>query len=297
MQNKFVLLYYALSLFLGFSVQAQEVDFTTTCQEKIRKTNVYSPNKNYTIKSRLVNWSKLSYHSDIIYFIPIYPEDNFVSKLFSEKENKTRQFRQQAYWDLLQLPIDYELRLDHLINLDKEFKNAFREKLYQPNFIRIIENENLNIQTTFSFIGKEGLIHLILQSNYYHPDQSLKAIESQYKPNYYDNLVIETRGIDFQPCLFPRIFSYDEKGKLILVYSIAYSQWDAIINNGYARFFSSEKPFLNSKNDYISAQAISGDNHNDIIINRNDYLKFFASSNSIANLRQGKLIIITNHDQ
>jgi hypothetical protein len=257
----------------------------------------HAKDHNILKQNRYINWKKLEYVAQVFYRVNLKRGDDFISKPFIDKEKEISHFRQLIFSDLLLFPIDYELTLKRLEILSPEFEESLSDELYKPGIFNIIESgdEALKITYTFPLKGENGLIDLILKSQYYSEKKELKTIHSQYQPNYYSDLVIETRGTPFKVSLFPRIFSYDKQGKLILVYSLTYSKWDAIKNKGYVQYSLSEKNFLGNKHYYISSTAISGDGDNDIIISRNDYLKFFASHSSLVNLSRGGLVIITDN--
>ncbi|PKL11645.1 MAG: hypothetical protein CVV50_05425, partial [Spirochaetae bacterium HGW-Spirochaetae-6] len=144
------------------------------------------------------------------------------------------------------------------------------------------------------FDGAGGFIDLILKSGYFVEWEKLSREQSRYKPVAYERLIIETRHLNVNPALFPKIYSYDKEGNKVLVYSLMNADREAISQKGYAHYYSDTQYFDlgHAKNFYCPAMELSGTKGNDLVISREDYIKFFGSDVSLQNLSRGQLYIV-----
>lgn len=250
--------------------------------------------------NRYINWSKLYYTGSLYTKLQINPGDDFLRKGSDLVDNIKKTFRQNVYQDLLKINIDYELSF-HTFIYEKGvlYQNLIR-KIYDESYFNFISDRAGSVLTKYKmpFTGEKGLIKMILMSQHYYKDKLLEVITSPYQSNHYEKLVINMRGIEFNPSLFPRIYSYDKNNNKVLIYSVKQSNWKDIVKNGYAHYYSENcNPKLYKNPLYYSVSGINslGDHKNDIVINREDYLKFFSSETGIEHLRNGGLYIIMDH--
>lgn len=252
-------------------------------------------------KTSFFNWGKNFYFGSFIKNINIKQNENFVQKPGFENDVFIKEIRTIIFQHLLQININNEMTIKELVELSEKFQNLLRDRIYNPKnlFITTYSKKNITIKTWFTFLGKGNFLDLMIQCGYFIDRIKLNPIISKYHPQAFDKLVIELRHLKITPCLFPQIYSYDENGKLILIYSMAHCNLEKIIDNGYIRYYTNTKTLKinNTKTYYCSALKLYGTKKTDVIINREDYIKFFGSGVSLKNLAEGNLFFIIRQEK
>ena len=125
------------------------------------------------------------------------------------------------------------------------------------------------------------------------PAPAVKASESPSAPVVYTGMVVDARGIQARPAMFPRIFDEDSKE----VYDSVNVDLEYAIKNGmsgYARELTMAQANQRVIGNPITVKAVrtSGPGKSDIIINNADAQKIRLSAESATFLKQCKVIIV-----
>lgn len=247
-------------------------------------------------KRNFVNWSGLFYYSTFTRDIGICKEDNFIQKYLFEQRELIKESRKQIYRDILAIDINNEITVKELLEISSRFQQDLTRKFFSAEILLPAGQVGyqLNIGAFFPFAGKDNLIPLILRSGYFIDREKLEPVKSHYQPFAYEALIIEARHLDLKPALFPNLYTFDEAGNLQLIYSLAHSNTKAVMEMGYIRYYRDLKSFdlKNRKNYYCPALKVSGTKEIDLVISREDYIKFFASPVSLKNLSEGRFFVI-----
>lgn len=288
MQKK-VLLSFIFIFMLSFSFDVLGTSQTIKQREHFIKT-LKSNNKKF------VNWALLFYYAHFSRSVKIGKEDNFIQKSLFEQRKLVQKARSRIFKDVLKIDINNEITVKELLEISSEFQKHLTRRIFSPEILLPSGQAGykLNMGAFFSFVGKKNLIDLILSSGYFIEREKLIPFKSKYLAHSYSTLIIEARHLHIKPALFPNIYTYDSKGELFLIYSLAHAKRSAIVKNGYAHYYKETKSLSlnNAKNYYCAALKVSGTKQVDIIISREDYLKFFASPLSLKNLSEGNFFIV-----
>lgn len=248
-------------------------------------------------RSSYVNWSALVYFASFKQQIKVEKSDNFVQKALFEKRELIKRAQSQMLQDILRIDIDSEMTIKELLEISKVFNSSLTRLFYSPEILLppVQAGYGLTLDGFTPFDGAGGFIDLILKSGYFVEWEKLSRQPSRYKPVAYERLIIEARHLSVNPALFPKIYSFDKDGNKILVYSLMNADREAISQKGYAHYYSDTQFFDlgHAKNFYCPAMELSGTKGNDLVISREDYIKFFGSDVSLQNLSRGQLYIVT----
>jgi hypothetical protein len=127
------------------------------------------------------------------------------------------------------------------------------------------------------------------------PAPAVKASESPSAPVVYTGIVVDVRGIQARPAMFPRIF--DEDGKE--VYGLAnvdreYAEKQGI--SGYTRDLTAAQTNHRVTANPITVKAVrtSGPGKSNIVISNTDARNIRSSAESATFLKQCKVVIVLN---
>ncbi len=247
-------------------------------------------------RSSFINWSSLYYYYEYSKKITLNKGDNFVQKALFEKRNLSKKARRDILSDILKIDIDNEMTVKELLEINENFKNSLTKLLYKPEilFPPVQAGYNLDISGYFPFLKKGRLLDLIIRSGHFIEREKLVPVKSRYKPQAYHKIIIEARHLNIEPSLFPKIYTLDKKGEKKLIFSLSHANLKAITHKGYVKFLSKvrESELNNKKIYYCSAISSAGTKGADIVISREDYVKYFGSLVSLQFLSQGELYII-----
>jgi len=278
LNNRITLIFILLNIF-SFSYTQQSIDYI----EKISNNS-------------LINWGKLLYFGEFYTYINIEETQNFIQESLFKSEEFVKSIRAQVLKEIIGININYEITIKDLLDSNTSFIKEFTKRFYSSDIIVFSGQmgDKIKMISNISFLGKYNIIDLILNSRYFFEEIKIKPLKSEYTPYAHNGLVIEARHLDITPSLFPNIYSYDEKGELILIYSINHSDKAEIVKNGYSHFYYKidNLDIERDKLYYCAALNTNGTKKTDIIISREDYIKFFSSPISISNLIKGNLYII-----
>ncbi|HCL57968.1 MAG TPA: hypothetical protein DHW82_13315 [Spirochaetia bacterium] len=246
--------------------------------------------------SAKTDWTNLYFHASYSEEIKISRQDNFIEKPNSLNSQMEQKIRQEIFEKVIKISIDNEMRIEDLIDENPLFKKLFTRLVFSSKVILPSSQteKKMTIYARIDFKEKENILDLILSSRYYIDKKELKPIESSYQPSSYEKLIIEARGLQIKPSFFPKIYTITPENKKILIYSLAYSDLKLVRKNGYVQFYKDldKSEFENKKNYYCSAYQSESSKKTDIVINYNDYIKFFSTPLSLKNLAEGNLIIL-----
>jgi hypothetical protein len=275
--------------------------FGLSIEEKIRVGETHLLKYLSVDKGNFISWSGLFYYSRFDRKVDIQKKDNFVQKSLFEKKKLIQQARAVIFKDILTIDINNEITIKELIEISNRFQGHLTRKFFSPEILLPVGQAGytLNISAYFPFTGNGNLIDLILKSGYFVEREKMETPESSYQPYAYNRLIIEARHLSVKPSLFPNIYSFDKNGEKILVYSLAHSNEKAIRQNGYVHFYGTSDEFelKNRKNYYCAALETSGTKRNDLVISREDYIKYFASPISLKRLSEGNLFIVVSEEK
>jgi hypothetical protein len=125
------------------------------------------------------------------------------------------------------------------------------------------------------------------------PAPAIKASESSSSPVVYTGMVVDARGIQARPAMFPRIFDEDSKE----VYGSVNVDLEYAIKNGmsgYTRDLTTAQSNQRAGANPITVKAVrtSGPGKSDIIISNADAQQIKSSAESATFLKQCKVMII-----
>ena len=127
------------------------------------------------------------------------------------------------------------------------------------------------------------------------PTPAVKASESPSVPVVYTGMVVDARGIQARPAMFPRIF--DEDGRE--VYGLAngdreYAEKQGISGYTHDLIAALSNQRVGANQITVKAVRISGSGKSDIIISNADAQKVRSSAESASFLKQCKVIIVSD---
>lgn len=244
-----------------------------------------------------VNWSGLFYYATFIHRIAIEKKDNFVQKTLYEQQNLIKIARKAIFQHIMTIDVNNEITVKELLDISASFQKKLTRKFFSPDILLPAGQAGyrLSMSAFFPFKGKDSLTELILSSGYFIETAYLRPVKSQYQPVAYKKLILEARHFkNLKPALFPNIYSFDARGKKILIYSLAHSNKSKIIENGYISYQKKLKNLKIGSKDiyYCPVLKIEGSKKTDLIISRENYIKFFASPVSLKHLSEGGLIVV-----
>ena len=252
--------------------------------------------KQITPSKAIINWGVLLYSADFFTYIDISNSRNFIQESLFKSEEFIQEVRKKVFKDILSININYEITIKDLLTNNNYFFEEFTKRFYSSDIIIFSGQigDKIKMISNIQFLGSNNLIDLILKSGYFFENLKLQPINSEYTPYNHSGLVIEARHLDVIPSLFPNIYSYDENGNIVLIYSVNHSSKKDIIINGYARFYTDFiEGIIENENFYYCAAVKSyGTKKVDFIISREDYIKFFSSPLSLKRLSEGNFYII-----
>jgi hypothetical protein len=125
------------------------------------------------------------------------------------------------------------------------------------------------------------------------PAPAVKASESPSVPVVYTGMVVDARGIQVRPAMFPRIFDEDGKDVYDLAnIDIDYAEKQGISGYTHDLTVAQTNQRLGANPITVKAMRISGFGKSDIIISNADARQVRASAESAAFLKQCKVIIV-----
>jgi hypothetical protein len=125
------------------------------------------------------------------------------------------------------------------------------------------------------------------------PAPAIKASESPSVPVVYTGMVVDARGIQARPAMFPRIF--DEDGREVYG-SVSVDLEYAIKNgmSGYSRDLNTAQSNQRVKGNPLMIKALktSGPGKSDIVVSNTDARQVRSSVENVSFLKQCKVIIV-----
>ncbi|HOJ49715.1 MAG TPA: hypothetical protein PKW55_02785 [Spirochaetota bacterium] len=244
----------------------------------------------------IIDWGSLAYFGEFFTYVDIEETQNFIQESLFKSEEFVSKIRSKVLKDLLSININYEITVKDLMESNEYFLNEFTKRFYSNDIIVFSGQigDKIKMISNIFFTGNNNIIDLILKSRYFFEDLKIKSITSDYTAYPHNGIIIEARHQEITPSLFPNIYSYDEKGNMVLIYSINHSNKQEIVKNGYVHFRTDLKEDQIEKDMFYYCAAIKtqGTKSTDVVISREDYIKFFSSPISLKKLSEGNFYII-----
>ncbi len=276
-----------------------------------------------TFTNGQINWSSNQILATASSEISLVDQKNY-----SYRESIIKKTGEEAREKLFQIvnkiKVDNYRDIRYVIDSNKEigkklsmtFKNY--SKILEPIFItntKIEVTAQIPIYGTNSLASSLHELFLLEDETLYDKlttHESLRNIE-------YNKLIIDVRGMDYNPSIFPRIF-YEKCTTDECIYNISNDKENIdfyipeIIpieireKKQYVRYFKDpyrykDEIWIKYKTDvanskkmayYTSALRIEGENNSDIILHRSDAERFFTKESNIEMLLNGNIYILTD---
>lgn len=263
---------------------------------------ITNPVFSYTFSENVnINW-KTGVISSIAEYSIKFNSQGIPINISGEKSYSINKIRMQAYKQARSNAIEYMVSSIRNIKVDNYhlFKDILINSTYtQQRFSELIENMIKTEQYPTGFYSakchaKLELAQLFLTLPFKFPNNDFPKFDIIKFETEYTSLVIDTRGFNLKPMIFPAI--YDENG--LEIYNRYYIDIEYGKKYGIVSYVYNESEINNSKRTGklpFYTIAIKQTNGNPVIAFK-DVKKIFGSNKTLNNLKQCKVIFIIDKE-
>lgn len=205
---------------------------------------------------------------------------------------------------ILKLRINYQVDFAKLLQYLPEYQYRIYQFLQDNIHYNDpqITHSQINLSAYIPLYGKNGIAYLIFSfDDRVVSERAVYRGNSQYQLQY-DSIVIDLRGMDFSPSLFPYI--YTDNGQLIYFPNlipaeirgeITYIHYEDDPFAFHNRIYSTDRPTPTEQYTlFIAANRTVGEYNTDIVVSNEDATRILSHLNNIEFLRSGNIYLITD---
>lgn len=258
-------------------------------------------NKLVKFGKSFINWSKgyaLAWGKSKV--------DMGAENILLNRNRAEREATEKALLDLTNMLIKIRVNafktIYDFIQENRDFAILFNKYIHEHSFrlMPITKNyTNVLSGIVFKFFGEKSLLEVFFEALKHEPVKRVPLFNNNrhMEIQSYTGLVIDARGMNFTPNLFPAIFVIDKHGIQRTIFSYNHLNRKRSLTVGSVRYTRTayniyRDKYVGNKPYICHADKVSGEFNTDLFISRSDAIKLLSSSRTSKKLEEGRVLII-----